>query len=296
MIERGRGVTGPDTTWPKKTRECVDALMDSTVWNDFGYREGDIVIATYPKAGTTWLQQIVAQLIFDGEDVPVGDLSPWVEFSPHPRGPLLEALEQQRHRRFVKTHLPIDALVFSPAARYIYSVRDGRDVAFSFHHFHSSLPPRPGLDRPDPDRRQYFNHWLDRDGYPYQSFFTHIQGWWNVRDLPNVLLVHYDRLKADLPGQIRRIARFLSIEINEGRWPRVVEHCSFDYMKRNAEVVAPARAAAMTGGKASFFRSGTSGGWRDVLTDAESAKYEASVAQRLTPECARWLNTGEAIG
>lgn len=286
-------MTETQIVWPTKTREYVDALMDSTVWNDFAFRQGDIVIATYPKAGTTWMQQIVAQLIFDGEDVPVGELSPWVEYRQNPPGPLLQSLEQQQHRRFVKTHLTLDTLVFSPAARYIYVVRDGRDVALSFHQFHSRMPPRPGLDRLDPDLRTFFNHWLDRDGYPYHSFFAHIQGWWNVRHLPNVLPVHYAKLKVDLAGQIRRIADFLDAEIDELRLPLIVEHCGFAHMKRNAEALAPTRAAVMTGGKASFFRSGASGGWRAVLTDEDSAKYEDCVARKLTPDCALWLRTGE---
>ena len=46
--------------WPKKTREFQTCIIDSTYWNDFEFRDDDIIIGTYAKAGTTWVQQIVA--------------------------------------------------------------------------------------------------------------------------------------------------------------------------------------------------------------------------------------------
>ena len=49
-------------TLPKKTRELHNHHFDSTIWSDFKFRDDDIIIATYAKSGTTWLQQIVSQL------------------------------------------------------------------------------------------------------------------------------------------------------------------------------------------------------------------------------------------
>ena len=123
--------------WPRKTRELMNHHMDSTVWNAFAFRDDDVVIATYAKSGTTWMQQIVGQLVFQGdENVAMHAISPWVDLRVPPATEKLAMLEAQTHRRIVKTHLPVDALVFSPKAKYIYIGRDGRDVLFSWYHHH----------------------------------------------------------------------------------------------------------------------------------------------------------------
>jgi aryl sulfotransferase len=128
-------------TTPTKTRELHSNHLDSTIWNDFQFREDDIVISTYAKSGTTWVQQIIGQLLFDGsDDLEVAKMSPWMDLRVPPKEVKLPAVEAQTHRRFVKTHLPVDALVFSPKAKYIYIGRDGRDVVWSLfnHHFNAN--------------------------------------------------------------------------------------------------------------------------------------------------------------
>jgi aryl sulfotransferase len=98
--------------WPAKTRELHNHHFDSTAWNGFPFRDADIVIATYAKYGTTWLQQIVSQLIFNSEEgLEVAEMSPWVDLRVPPMEVKLPAIEAQTHRRFLKTHLPVDALV-----------------------------------------------------------------------------------------------------------------------------------------------------------------------------------------
>ena len=57
-----------DIAWPVKTRELQNNHMDSTFWNDFVFRDDDIIIGTWAKAGTTWVQQILSQIIFNGEE------------------------------------------------------------------------------------------------------------------------------------------------------------------------------------------------------------------------------------
>ena len=294
-------------SWPHKTRELMNHHMDSTVWNAFAFRDDDVVIATYAKSGTTWMQQIVGQLVFQGdENVAMHAISPWVDLRVPPATEKLAMLEAQPHRRIVKTHLPVDALVFSPKAKYIYIGRDGRDVLFSWYHHHSTanalwyqiMNETPGLvgppiGPPDPDVRRYFRAWLERDGYPAWSFWENIASWWAIRNLPNVKLVHFNALKADLSGEMRAIADFLDIEVPKDAWPAIVEHCSFDYMKAHADKVAPLGGAVFEGGASDFMNKGVNGRWRDTLSEAESHDYEKMAVDKLGPECARWLATGE---
>ena len=300
-------MSGTTSQLPGKTREIHNHHMDSTIWNDFAFRNDDIVVATYGKSGTTWVQQIIGQLLFDGaESVPVAEISPWLDLRVPPKHVKLSQVEQQTHRRFLKTHLPVDALVFSPGAKYLYVARDGRDVVWSLYnhharanaHWYEALNDTPGLvgapiGKPPSSIRQYFLDWLERDGYPFWSFWENISSWWNIRGLPNVTLLHFVNLKGDMAGEVRRIARFLDIDVDESRWPLILEHCSFDYMKRHAADVAPLGGTLWEGGADTFIHSGTNARWRDVLTAEDNARYERMAREKLGNECAHWLATGE---
>ncbi|TNC62131.1 sulfotransferase domain-containing protein [Rubellimicrobium roseum] len=293
---------------PIKTREIHNHHMDSTRWNGFQFRDGDIVVATWAKSGTTWTQQIVSQLIFNGaEGVNVPVLSPWVDMRIVPQE-AIDALEEQTHRRFLKTHLPVDALVFSPKAKYIYVARDGRDAAWSaYNHFvkakddiYDALNTTPGLvgptiHRPTGTAHDYYRDWFDGDGAPLWSFWENIRTWWQIRHLPNVKLVHFNELKRDLVGSIREIAAFLDIEIDEATFPAILEHCSFDYMKAHAELSAPLGGAPWEGGASTFINKGTNGRWQGILSEAEVTEYEARAVRELGYHCAHWLKTGEGL-
>lgn len=302
-------MTLSEIQWPRKTREFHNHHFDSTVWNNFKFRDDDIVIGTWGKSGTTWTQQIVGQLLFNGDpDVAVSELSPWVDLRIPPKEVKLPMLEAQTHRRFLKTHLPVDALVFSPKARYIYIGRDGRDVVWSMYNHHASAnalwyaamndtPGRvgPPIDPPTDDIRQYFLGWLEKDGFPFWPFWENIRSWWEIRNLPNVKLLHYNDMKADMPGQIRNIAAHLQIPIDEGRWPAILEHCSIDYMRDNGDKTVPLGGAIFEGGAKTFINKGTNGRWRDVLNAEDNARYEAAARRELGDECAQWLLSGGGV-
>ncbi len=306
MESRPESMESP-TKWPIKSREMHSHHFDSTIWNDFKFRDDDIIIATYAKSGTTWMQQIIAQLLFNGkEGLPVAEMSPWMDLRVPPKDIKLPAVEAQEHRRFLKTHLPLDSLVFSPKAKYIYIGRDGRDVLWSLHHHHmtanenwyAALNETPGrvgppIEKPLEDIRQYFHDWLEKDGYPWWSLWENISSWWSFRDMPNVMLVHFENLKRDMEGEIRSIAAFLDIPIDESKWPAIVDHCSFDYMKANAVESVPLGGAFWDGGAKTFIHKGTNGRWRDILTEAESQKYEKIAIDKLGTACAKWLQSGK---
>jgi aryl sulfotransferase len=294
-------------TWPQKTREFHNHHFDSTIWNDFNFRDDDIIIATYAKSGTTWVQQIVSQLLFDGaEGLEVAEMSPWLDLRIPPKEIKLPIVVQQQHRRFIKTHLPVDALVFSPKAKYIYIGRDGRDVVWSMYNHHANAndlwyqalndtPGRigPPLEKPTNDIVQYFRDWLDEDGFPFWPFWENIRSWWNIKDLPNVHLLHFGNLKKDMPGEIKKVAAFLDIEIDPVKWDAIFEHCSFDYMKKNSIKSVPLGGAFWDGGSDVFINKGVNGRWKDLLTKEDNDRYEKMCIENLGETCTRWLNTGE---
>ncbi len=293
--------------WPEKTRELHNHHFDSTIWNDLKFRDDDIVIATYAKSGTTWMQQIVAQLMFDGDpDISVAEMSPWVDLRVPPKEVKLPLLEAQTHRRFMKTHLPVDAIRFCPKAKYLYIGRDGRDVVWSMynHHFNANqtwydalndTPGRvgPPIEPPPDDIRQYWQEWLDRDGHPFWPFWENIRSWWAVRDLPNVKFIHFANLKHDMAREIRGIATFLDIPIKEPRWEAILKHCSFEWMKKNATKSVPLGGAFWDAGAEVFINKGVNGRWSDTLTPEEVAAYQTRSRTELGDECAHWLATGE---
>lgn len=300
-------MSASQSAWPQKRREMFTHHIDSTKWNGFAFRDGDIVVATYAKSGTTWMQQIISQLIFQAkEGLAIHQLSPWVDLRvlpPEARA----ALDAQTHRRFMKTHLPADALLMSPQARYVYVGRDGRDAAWSFHNHHynatddyfrmynAGLPEGfPVLERGTADPYEFYKNWLAKNGNPLWPFWEHIRSWWELRHQPNVMLIHFNDLKADLAGTMRRIAGFLGEELDEETFARALSHCTFDYMKANAAQVAPRGGAAWKGGADTFIHKGTNGRWRDRLTAEDIAAYERRAAEELEPDCARWLAEGGA--
>jgi aryl sulfotransferase len=280
--------------------------FDSTIWNDLKFRDDDIVIGTYAKSGTTWVQQIVSQLIFNGQEgLEVAEMSPWLDLRVPPKEIKLPEVEAQQHRRFIKTHLPVDALTFSPKAKYIYIGRDGRDVVWSMYNHHSTAnefwydtlnntPGRvgPPIGRPPDSAHQYFNEWFANDGHPFWPFWENIRTWWEIRNLPNVTLLHFNDLKRDMPSEIRRIAAFLEIPIDESKWNDIVTHCSFDYMKAHATKSVPLGGAFWDGGAQNFIHKGVNGRWSDTLTPGESEAYEERAVKELGPECSDWLMKG----
>lgn len=281
--------------------------MDSRVWQRLAWRPDDVIIATYAKAGTTWTQQIVAQIVLEaGDDIDLFEISPWLDFRINLDGKLA-ALEAQRHRRFIETHLPADALPLSRGARFIYVARDGRDVLWSMHNHHTNATDHlyaavnnpdglvgPPFPREVPDVASYFRIWLAGNGEPWWPFWDNVRTWWAARERANVLLVHFNDLKRDLDGGMRRIAAFLGVRVDEATWRDRVGRCTFEHMKTHAHRFAPRGGLPWEGGAQTFINKGSNGRWRDLLTDDDIARYEATALAELGSECARWLERGGA--
>src|SRR2546428_12817564 len=95
---------------------------------------------------------------------------------------------------------------------------------------------------------------------------------------------------------MRRIARFLEIEVPEEKWPMLAEAATFAAMKRDVTVLGPEMDMIFEGGADRFLYKGTHDRWRDVLTSDDGALYEAAAARTPTPELKRWAERGAAPG
>jgi aryl sulfotransferase len=285
-------------------REYRQIVYDNRRWANFAARAGDIFVCTPPKCGTTWMQTIVVALLFPEGDAPgpVMRIAPWLDNRLEPIDVVLARLEAQTHRRCIKTHTPADGIPWFAEASYIVVGRDGRDAFMSFHNHMANMRPdlvaelaasavADGIDieqlpRPPVDDIHAFFAWCVEHGL----LFDHIGSFWPLREEPNVLFMHYDDMKADLEGSMRRVAAFLGIEIDDAHWPRVVESCTFVAMKARPDEIGEFR--LFVGGGDTFLYKGTNGRWRGVLTEAELARFDQAVAEQLAPDAAAWLNRG----
>jgi len=297
---------------PERTHEYRNHHLDSTRWDRFVPRDDDIIVTTGLKAGTTWTQRILAALVLG--PVPLYarmfTVSPWLDARTSPIEPILDGLEAQRHRRFIKSHLAADGLRFFPQAKYIVVGRDTRDVFMSMFNHYSGYTDvmyailndadRPGAEFPrcPATPRELWPRWMgegwfdwESDGWPFVSPHHHLATWWAVRDLPNVLFVHFSDLKVNLEQEMRRIAAFCEIEIDEDAWPSLVATVGLDTMREEARGIDDPMSRVFEGGADRFFFTGDNGRWRTVLTDEDLALYE-SAASMLDPVLRQWLEQG----
>ena len=294
-------------------------ISDSSRWEGFEFRPGDIVISTAPKCGTTWMQMICALLVFQTTtfEKPLDLISPWLDMLTRDRDDVFADLAAQTHRRFIKTHTPLDGLPFDPSVTYVVVGRDPRDVAMSwdnhranmnFEHLIGARAAAVGLDDlaelfPDGPPVQLdseierFWDWVDDPTPPPDnnaggllSMMNLLTTFWNARDRANVVLFHYDDLKTDLEAQMRRLAEHLGISVREDLWPELADAASFEQMRAGADRIAPDTAHAIWHDNRRFFHRGESGQWRALLDDEGLRRYNARVAALAEPDLVQWVH------
>ena len=303
---------------PERRRHYEHAVFDSARWDGFDSRADDITVCTSYKAGTTWTQTICALLIFQQPELaaPLSQLSPWLDMVLKPVDEVHSALAAQRHRRIIKTHTPLDGLPWSDDPAYVFCGRDPRDVFMSMlNHLDNTdeevmrrLRSEAGLDAPETDMPErpsdpniLFRVWLEvgsfeweQDGFPFWSHFSHANSFWEHRHLPNLYFLHYADLQADLDGEMRRLSEFLGIDVDESRWPSLVQAATFDAVKARPEQFAPEADIGIWKDNAKFFNKGTSGQWRGALSAESLALYEKVKAERMSAQLGDWLERGSA--
>jgi aryl sulfotransferase len=291
-------------------------VADSARWDGLALRAGDIVISTPPKSGTTWVQMLCALLIFDGPDfpAPLDELSPWVDVCNQPIEDVRAKLAAQSHRRFIKTHTPLDGIPIREEVTYVVVGRDPRDVAVSFEHHRANMdvahfldlrarvmgtdgseefgPPPPDITDPAERFREFMRSDSIFGAPTLAGVLHHMQtAWWRRHDA-NVVMAHYADLTAALPGEMRRLATALGIPLSEVRASELAREAGLDRMRARARELAPESSRENWKDVAAFFRAGGFGEWRARVNDQVAAEYEARVASLVPADVAAWTHLG----
>src|SRR3954465_5786684 len=188
---------------------------------EFVPRASDIVIASYAKCGTTWLQQMVHSLRTGG-DLDFDDISrvvPWIETAAD-LGLDLDGAQRADPRAF-KSPPFYDQV--PTGARYVVSVRDPRDALVSGYRFFEGWFFEPGsIDIETLGRARFVEG---------RTYYTHLASWWPHRHDANVLLLAYEQMKDDHEGAVRRVADFIGFGDDEERIAIAIQESSLASMK-----------------------------------------------------------------
>ncbi|XP_015421528.1 PREDICTED: sulfotransferase 1C4-like [Myotis davidii] len=259
------------------------------IWN-FEAKPDDLLIASYPKAGTTWTQEIV-DLIQNNGDIEKSKRAPI-----HLRQPFLEwvrttnsGIDQANAMpspRTLKTHLPVQLLppsFWEKNCKIIYVARNVKDNMVSYYYFQKM---NKGL--PDPGSwDEYFETFLSGK-VVWGSWFDHVKGWWKKKESHPILYLFYEEMMKDPKREIRKIMEFLEKNLKEEVLDKIVYNTSFDVMKRNP-MTNYINDAKMNHRLSPFMRKGVTGDWKNQFTEAQNKQlnenYEKNMADTSLSFC-----------
>ncbi len=242
------GVTGPAFACTKRSfRDTAGFVPDGA----------DIFVATQMKCGTTWMQQVVYEVLSRGR----GDLSDEGHRHMYATSPWIESRQSvslgaaprlgDRKQRLIKTHMPTRLCPYSASARYLYVLRHPVACFTSTRDFVTML------SGPFVPSTNHLLDWYCSDRMFWRSWPEHADGWWRwAQERPNVLFVHYEEMLEDLPAVVLRVARFLETELTGEEIATVARKSSFAYMKAHEDVfeMSPPSVLTLSG---EFLKSGT---------------------------------------
>lgn len=250
-------------------------------YEEFTFRKDDVIIVTYPKSGTTWMQEIVPLILSGGdpasvETLPNWDRVPWLE---EHRASILK-LEERPSPRIFATHFHHNMMppsVSEVKPKVIYVMRNPRDVFTSSFHYYgiTSFLVSPGT------QREFLHKFLDGK-VMFGSWFDHVKGWLNAEDKQRIMYISYEELIMDLKDSVSRIAQFLEKPLDAEVTEKIAERCLFKNMKKNnmSNYSAVPR-EFMDQTKSEFLRKGIAGDWKNLLTAEEAQHFDAFYREQM---------------
>ncbi|XP_072027774.1 sulfotransferase 1A1-like [Amphiura filiformis] len=265
----------------------------------FEVRPDDLFLITYPKAGTTWTQEIISMVMSDANEEELSKTHlffrfPFLEmnwashYSQCDQVPsVYKFLDKVPSPRTIKTHLAMDHLphqLFTKKPKVIYVARNPKDVAVSFFHMHKHFNILTYYS----DFSRFLSDYMKGDVH-CGSWYEHTLSWWQKKNEPNVLFLKYEDMKKDLRKSVKQIANFLDCKMSEDAITLTVRHCSFESMKQNRNA-NPDYLEFFAGDSeddkpiepnASFVRKGTVGDWKNYFTVSQNEAFGADYKTKM---------------
>ncbi|XP_015908659.2 sulfotransferase ssu-1 [Parasteatoda tepidariorum] len=290
------GITYPGFFSPKCFREALDYKPQAE----------DIFIVTYPKCGTTWMQNVALYIFRKGKELE--DISQFKKHCPYIDMLGKEGIEKMPRPGAFKTHLPYDHLPYSPNSKYIFVSRNPKDCVLSFYHHTQSQPEFAFWNGKFDD---FFEFFMNGE-VEYNDYFDHLLSWYPHRKDQNVFFTTYEEMKKDIRSVIVTLAKFLGdefiseIERDNAVFNNIVLYSSFDYMKKHLNDMGDSKKIKTASEQMAyeglrhkaefisklnlpeelpelkFIRKGIVGDWKNVLTDEQNGRLNRKFNERLS--------------